>query len=65
MGVIILFTILFNIGTWLCHAYLNRACPLVVSDSGVANEDIPNHLCMCIVNSPLLMLNRVSRWIGA
>ncbi|KAK9836331.1 hypothetical protein WJX81_006307 [Elliptochloris bilobata] len=23
VGVIILFTILFNIGTWLCHAYLN------------------------------------------
>ena len=30
VGVIILFTILFNIGTWLCHAYLNRAGPSVM-----------------------------------
>ena len=33
MGVIILFTILFNIGTWLCHAYLNRTGPFVIGYS--------------------------------
>ena len=30
VGVIILFTTLFNIGTWLCHAYLDRAGSSVI-----------------------------------
>lgn len=34
MGVIIFSTILFNIGTWLGHAFLNRAHPDLAQGCG-------------------------------